>query len=228
MKLKQLFIILLFISFFASAQNEKGKFFVETGVKIFGGGEFINFVGQTGISYNHFNTKTESPFKTEFNYKGFTYSIAPRVGYFLSDYIIGGIESQYYKRNIYDLHLSYRIATAGIFFRYNFLERKILPFVEIQSGIGTSKSINESVSPGGGEYQQIQINTLYYLAGSAGITILLNQNFRMNLFAKIQNTSARFNDKSNFTSSDFKENNLEIGPMLSVSYIFKKKSKTQE
>lgn len=227
MKYGLFFFLLIAISTSIFAQENKGNIFVETGVNMFGGSEYFAFAGKTGISFNKYKYNSESG-SFDYKYDSFTYSIAPRIGYFLNNNLAGGFESQYYKQTLSYDETSYRIASFGLFLRLIFPGKRILPLAEIHAGIGGVKDITDHTSSGGGVFQKIEINNLYYYGCSAGITILMNQKVRLNLLAKIQNTNTKFSEKSNFGSSNFNENNLEIGPILSVSYIFTGKSKISE
>ncbi len=88
--MKKLFLIIaVLLPLFCLAQNEKGVFFIETGVTLFGGRDYTpTFVGTSGISYWQNRHFTERDGKVElfspYNYNLTYFSIAPRIGYFLS------------------------------------------------------------------------------------------------------------------------------------------------
>lgn len=236
MKLKLQLIFLTLLSISTSAQNDKGRFFVETGVKMFGGGDYQNFVGKTGISFNHSTRYWKFLEPDDFgsdSYKSFSFSLAPRIGYFLTENISGGLDLQYFYckefRKFYDYFDKYWITTGGIFIRYYFTKGKISPFVETRTGLGISRGEeNDQYSSGGAKYSRIEYQNLLYYAFSSGITFSVNENFKLNLSVIGQNTLEKFSDKSSFSTNTYKVNNWEVGPMISVIYIFKGKTKNQE
>jgi hypothetical protein len=211
--------------------QKQGKFFIETGVKISGGGDYYNFGGKTGITFNKSNSYWKHLNSDEVNthtYTGWSYSLAPRIGFFLSDKINGGFDFQYYNgKNMYNAFYEffdkYRITTGGIFLRYYFSTRKISPFLESKTGLGISKGQIEDMAPGGGEFIRTEYQNLFYYAFNAGASFKLNNSFRLNLSAMAQNTIEKFSDKSSYSTDLFKNSNWELVPMLSVTYIFKSK-----
>ena len=232
MKPGLIFFLLLIFSLTLCAQDNKGKFFVETGVKVFGGGDYQNFVGKTGISFN----STTRFWKNEYDvdpeihsesYNRTSFSIAPRIGYYLNKKFSGGIDIQYFKSGDWEYE-KYRIASGGIFFRYKFSTKKIVPFIETKTGLGTFKGESPEQTSGGGQWTQIKYENLFYYAVSGGISFELNEQFGLNLSCLGQNTIEKFSDRSNFGTDVFKISNWEVGPMISVSYIFKGKTKNQE
>jgi len=236
MKLKLQLIILLFLSICTSAQNEKGKFFVETGVKMFGGGDYQNFVGKTGISFNHSTRYWKFLEPDDFgsdSYKSFSFSIAPRIGYYVTDNINGGVDIQYFYCNrlavFYDYFDKYWVTTGGIFLRYYISKGKISPFVETRTGLGISRGEeNDQYSPGGAKNSVIEYQNLLYYALSGGVAFRFNENIKLNLSVIGQNTIEKFSDKSSFSTDTYKVSNWEVGPMISVIYIFKGKTQKQE
>jgi hypothetical protein len=236
MKLKLILINLLFLSIFTSAQSDKGKFFVETGVKVFGGGDYQNFIGKTGISFNHSTRYWKFLEPDDFgsdSYKSFSFSLAPQIGYFLTENINGGLDLQYFYckelMKFYNYFNNYWITTGGIFIRYYFLKGRISPFVETSAGLGISRGEeNDQYSPGGAKYSSIEYQNLLYYALSSGITYSVNENFKFNLSVIGQNTIEKFSDKSSFSTDTYKVTNWEVSPMISIIYIFKGKTKTQK
>lgn len=233
MKLKLLLFSFLFLSIIASAQNNKGKFFVETGVKAFGGGDFLNYIGKTGFSFNEYNWETlnadGSPWQ-EGTFNIFSWAFAPRLGYFLNNNLKAGFDFQYFHDKSSSGNKEQNYA-SGLFLRYNFIDKKISPFIEVCSGFGRYKNIEQRISPGGGNYQAVEKLNLFYYSGSAGVTFKLSNNFNFNLSGRIQNTfQTEPKNKDNWSVSYVTENVnvLEIGPMLSVTYIFKSKKENQK
>ena len=133
------------------AQEIKGKFFIETGVKLIGGETTRTFVGRTGISFYQYKHEFESVTGEKDSYEtstGFSYSVAPRIGYFLGDRFLTGFELQYHNNNYW---VKYHHYTGGIFARYYFVSEKFSPFLEFGLGLGRSKEIEDSMSSGGGK-----------------------------------------------------------------------------
>jgi len=233
MKLKLILISLLFLSIFTSAQNEKGKFFVETGVKFLGNGDYLNFIGKTGFSFYKLKWETYNNDGTLWQdgyYNNFSWAVAPRLGYSVSKRIKTGIELQFYQCSL-STGTNYNNWTSGIFFRFNFNDRRISPFIELGSGLGLSKMAEERTSPGGGEYINSEKQKLFYYSGSAGFSFELTGNLNLNLSARLQNTlGEEIQDNNEWSISYITEKYyyLEIVPMLSVTYFFKEKGKTQE
>lgn len=236
MKPGLIFFLLLIFSLTLCAQENKGKFFIETGVKVFGGGDYQNFVGKTGISFNHSTRYWKFLEPDDFgsdSYNSFSFSLAPRIGYFLTENISGGLDLQYFYckelMKFYDYFNNYWITTGGIFIRYYFLKARISPFVETKAGLGISRGEeNDRYSSGGAKYSTIEYQNLSYYAFSSGISFNVKENFKLNLSVIGQNTIEKFSDKSSFSTDTYKVSNWEVGPMLSVSYIFKGKTKSQE
>ncbi len=220
---KLIFILLLMFSTIISAQESKGRFFVETGVKISGGSNYLNFAGKTGFSYNHIKGyyKFLQPADIHsYSYKGSSWSVAPRVGYYLTKRASIGIDCQYFYSNFEYEFENYRISAGGIFARYLFLDKKITPFFEIKSGLGRSKGVEEYVSSGGGSYMKNEYQNLFYFGMLGGFAFKLNDKFGVNISVLAQNTIEKFSDKSNFGTPVFKISNWEVGPLLSLNYVF--------
>jgi hypothetical protein len=226
------FCFLLLLSSALLAQDYKGKLFIETGVKASGGGGFNNFTGKTGFSFNKLHWKTYNNDGTvwqEDSYNSFSWAIAPRLGYYLSNSLNTGIDIQYFQ-NILSLGNNYRNFTTGLFFRFYFLDKKIKPFVELSSGLGLSKNEVDRISPGGGEFQTVEKLNLFYYSGSAGLTFVLSDNLNLNLSLRIQDTienEKKDKEEGSVSYITQKTHNLEINPMLSISYLFGKIQKNQ-
>jgi len=225
-----LIILICFVSFISIAQNNKGKFFVETGAKISGDGDYYNFGGKTGITINKSTRywKFLEPDDVQSDSQtGWSYSFAPRVGIYLSEKITGGVDFQYYnsknRSTFYEFYDAYRITAGGVFLRYYFSDKKTAPFLEAKTGIGISKSHTEEKSAGGGDFTSTKYQNLFYYALNAGISFRLNDAIKLNLSAMSQNTMEKFSDKSSFDTNTFKISNWELVPMLSLTYIFNNK-----
>jgi hypothetical protein len=229
MKTRFLLLIFTLFSFNLFAQNEKTKFFVETGLKAFGGGDFLNFIGKTGFSYNKSKWQTynnDGSLWQESTYDGFSLAIAPRVGYCVNNRFKTGIDFQYYHSKL-SYGIKYRNFTSGLFLRFDFNDKKITPFVELSSGAGLSKNVEDRTSPGGADYKSIEKLKLFYYSGSVGLSFTISANFNLNVSARIQNTlgnEIQNNDDSSVSYITEKTRNLEIGTMLSIAYIFNKKN----
>lgn len=232
MKFKLVFCSFILISTTLFAQEYKGKFFIETGVKASGGAEFINFIGKTGVSFNklHWTTyNNDGSVWQEDSYNTFSWAIAPRLGYYLSNSIHTGLDIQYYQ-NILSLGGNYRNFTTGLFFRFYFLDKKVKPFVELSSGLGFSKNVEDRLSPGGGAFQDVDKSNLFYYSGSVGLTFVLTDKLNLNLSARTQDTiesEKKDNDEGSVSYITQKTHKLEINPMLSISYVFGITPKTQ-
>lgn len=220
MRLVLLFCLSFIIYAQTWAQENKGKFFIETGVKLVGGETSRTFVGKTGISFYQYKHEFESITGEKDSYEtlsGFSYSIAPRVGYFLGERFLTGFELQYHNNNYW---VEYHHYTGGIFARYYFLSKKFSPFLEVGLGLGRSKEIEDSMSSGGGKYQKITVENLNYFNGSAGVCYSITQKFDLNFALKIQQTVQKFNDKSNYSTHWYQKSTFELVPFLSFCYYF--------
>lgn len=232
MKSKLIFCLLILLSTTLFSQEYKGSFFIETGVKASGGADFINFIGKTGVSFNklHWTTyNSDGSVWQEDSYNTFSWAIAPRLGYYLNNFINTGLDIQYYQ-NILSLGVNYRNFTTGLFFRFYFIDKKIKPFIEMSSGLGFSKNEEDRISPGGGSFQAVEKLNLFYYSGSAGLTFVLTDNLNLNLSARIQDTienEKKDNDEGSVSYITQKTHKLEINPMLSISYIFGRTPKIQ-
>ena len=229
---KSILILAVLLPLFGLAQNEKSSFFIETGVTLFGGRNYTpTFVGTSGISYWQYKHFTERNGQVElfspYNYNITYYSIAPRVGYFLSKKTSVGLDFQY-ASNFNSHKESYRNVLAGIFLRYYILNRKNSPFIEVASGTGLSKEVTKSTSPGGANYEKIEYFNLPYISGSAGYSFRVNSRFKLGIAATVQNTFLKPGKKSNFITDTAKISILETGLIASVSYNFKINRKKKE
>ena len=119
MKSSTFFLLLILSVCQLFAQENKGRLFVETGVKVFGGEDYRNFIGKTGFSFfqHEHEYVLESPHEVE-SVNGFSYSIAPRVGYFVGNKFSAGLDFQYFHKNWW---MEYQNYTGGIFARYIYI-----------------------------------------------------------------------------------------------------------
>lgn len=213
-------LLFMFIIGYSMAQDNKGKIYVETGVKVFGGVDYQNFMGKTGISFFQHNYEYELPNGEHENYEsvnGFSYSIAPRVGYFVGDKLSTGLDLQYFNKNWW---MDYHNFTGGVYARYYFLLKKFSPFIEIGGGLGKSKEIEDGTSPGGAEYQNITKEKLSYLNASAGASYKISEKFELSMAFKYQQTVQKFDEESNYSTNWYKKTSKEFVPFLSFSYYF--------
>jgi len=229
---KSILILTVLFPLFCLAQNDKGGFFIETGVTLFGGRNYTpTFVGTSGISYWQHRHFTERDGKEElfspYNYNITYFSIAPRLGYFLSKKTSVGIDFQY-SNNINSFKENYWNILSGLFLRYYFLNKKNSPFLEIAAGTGLSKEVTKSTSPGGANYERIEFFNLPYISGSAGYSFTLSPRFKLGIAATNQNTFQKPNEKSNFSTDTTKISILETGLIASISYNFKINRKGKE
>lgn len=223
MKPRILQIILMLLSLNLMAQNDKGNFFVETGVKLDGGSDFLNFTGKTGLSFNqnknYWKYKNE-PDTHSHSVNNTSFSISPRLGYYFTEKLNGGVDIQYYNSSSGYYLNKYRILTSGIFLRYFFTDKKISPLLELKTGAGGSKDKRDSRSSGGAAYTEIDCKNLFYYSISGGAMFVLNEKFHLNLSVIAQNTFEKYSDRGNVSSSTTKISNWEIVPMSSVTFIF--------
>ena len=221
-------LFLLFISHLLFSQDNKGKIFIETGVKVAGGTDYQSFIGKTGFSYTKskwFTYHDDGSLWQEGSNNISSWAIAPRVGYCLSKKLQAGIDGQYYHTNL-SYGIKYQNLASGIFFRYYFLDHKINPFLELSSGLCYSREEEDGTSSGGGSYVYVEKYKLFYYSGSAGVSFEITNRFNLNLSAKIQNTKGKEiedNDGSSISYITEKTENLEVVPMLSVTYYFKRR-----
>jgi hypothetical protein len=234
---KSILILAVLFPLFCLAQNDKGGFFIETGVTMFGGGDYMPFIGKTGISFWQSKTFVERDGKVElfdpYNYHVTSFSLAPRMGYFLSKKTSVGIDFQYFRnyniyRGAYDDKENYWNILSGIFLRYYIFDKKSSPFIELASGTGLSKNIEKSVSPGGAHYDVIKYYNLPYISGSIGYSFSLNSRFKLGIAATVQNTFEKPNDKGNVSTDIARISILETGLVASMSYNFKINRKKKE
>lgn len=217
--------MLLLFSGSVFSQDEKGGFFLETGVKLTGGGDYLNFTGKTGISYNKNKTTYYFPdnYTSEYSHNSFSYSLAPRLGYQLDKLFSIGIDYQYFNKEVKD-YMNYYNSTAGVFIRKNITTTKVRPYIEFSYGLGRSKEESYELSSGGGHYKQIEKRNLHYFAGAAGVAFPLNESFKLSFSAKIQNTIEKDIKQRDSVANDFRNSNIEVTPLMSVSYIIKRKN----
>jgi hypothetical protein len=221
MKFNMLFALFLLTTVYTFSQNEKGYFFAETGIKLFGGGDYLQFAGKTGISFNKSNNVYYHPNSTsEYRNSTFSWSVAPRIGYQLSKSFSAGLDFQAFGYSMKD-YSKYRNSSAGIFIRKAFEIKRILPFVEISGGLGRANEKTNDIAPSGGKYTTTRISDLHYFSGAIGISAFVKENFKVSVSAKIQNTIEKDSKKPDSLANDYKFSHIELGPMLSVAYLFK-------
>ncbi len=222
MKSGKILFVLVFTTTCLSAQNEKGSFFAETGVKLFGGGDYINFMGKTGISFNKTSSVYYHPNSTsEYKHSTFSWSVAPRVGYQLFESVAVGLDFQAFGYSMKD-YSTYRNSLAGVFIRKEFEINRILPFIELSGGLGRANEKTNETAPSGGKYTSRRISDLHYFSGATGISTFIKENFKVSISAKFQNTIEKDSKKPDSLANDYKFSNIELGPFLSVAYIFKR------
>jgi hypothetical protein len=224
MKSIPLFMVLLLYSLNLSAGDDTGRFFIETGVKLAGGGDFMNFMGNSGVSYNRNKTVYYFPENrtSEFSQSSFSWSLAPRLGYHLDELFSIGLDLQHFQLDAKD-YMNYRNSAAGLFIRRNFTTNRIKPYIEFSSGLGNSREVQDRTSPGGAPYQMIDKREHHYFGGAAGITFLLMEKLTFSLSATIRNTIEKDSKRPDSSGNEFKNTGIEIAPRLSIGYIFKRK-----
>lgn len=230
MKTKTVLILFVSLSMSVFAQKENSRFFIESGIKMAGGGDYINFIGKTGFSYNKTNWESiyeDGKVLWKGDYDVFSWAVAPRLGYSINHLLKTGIDFQYFqnKNDDGDKYLNF---SSGVFIRFNFMDKKITPFIELSSGLGRSKDAYQNMSPGGAHYESITRHRLHYFAGSAGVSIKLSDNFRLNLSGRAQNiieNEILNNNEWSHTYVHSRHKNWELAPMLSFTYIFNQKKK---
>jgi hypothetical protein len=222
MKFAKILFVLLLATFWTTAQNEKGSFFAETGVKLFGGGDYINFIGKPGISFNKTNSIYYHPnSSSEYQHSIFSWSVAPRIGYQLFNSVGVGLDFQAFGYSMKD-YSKYQNSSVGVFIRKEFEINRILPFIEFSGGLGRSNEKTNDIAPSGGEYTTTRISDLHYFSAATGISVFIKENFKVSVSAKIQNTIEKDSKKPDSMANDYKFSHIELGPMLSVAYIFKR------
>lgn len=235
MRFTVIFLIVLASSLSLSAQIEKGTFMLEGGIKLSGDGlSYANpFTETSGISFSSNEYYGKDVFtgkeKSWFLYHEITYSLAPRLGYFLFRNFVIGTDLKYYKKAItYEIANDkdkYRTALYGIFIRQYLGKGKITPLAEAGAGFGLTKSVTNEISPGGGHYTMTIPRNLYYISGAAGASFQVNTKFRINLLAKIQKTIEKPITTENYSTGETRTLNLDSGFILSFSYFFNRKAK---
>lgn len=227
MKFNILFSAFLFAAFCVSAQNENGYFFVETGVKLFGGADYLNFAGKTGISFNETNRVYYHPNSTsEYSHNTFSWSLAPRLGYHINKLFSFGFDFQMFDYSMKDY--STRHSLSGLFIRKEIDVFRLMPFIEFSGGLGRSTEKSNNTAPSGGRYSSTGISDLHYFSGSSGVSVFLQENLKVSFSAKIQNTIEKHSKKPDSFANEYRFSNIEIGPMLSVAYIFKRIKSNKE
>ena len=229
MKINILTLLLMLFAMVINAQNEKGRFFLETRVKAFGGSDYDNFVGKTGVSFSRskWTNYYDGSVWQEGYRNSFSWSVAPRFGVSLGNYFKTGIDFQFYQ-HIFTEESNYQNFTTGLFFRTYFTNKKIKPFLELSSGLGRSKNMEDQISSGGGKFQSVEKLKLFYYSGSVGLTFVISKNLNVGLSAKIQNTIENKIEDNNDGSISYvtsKYEHLDIGPLISIGYTFNKKQK---
>ena len=149
MKKKSIVLVCLIISAICinlSAQTSKGKFLI-------GGITYIEQIGSgvttTNIGYTTIINKDDSGDEDEHKDKGFSFNFTPKVGYFVIDNLVLGVDFTFASSSSKTTNTEYKNnATyfgAGPFVRYYIPTKKVLPYAEVMYSVGsrTTKSIWE-------------------------------------------------------------------------------------
>lgn len=130
-----------------SAQTGKGALLIGESVTVNLGG--ITLPTTLNLGWGTYTTKSD----TDEDYsssKRFSLNISPKLGYFVVNNLAVGIDfgivNSKYKSDNADYIWKYNQFTAGPFLRYYIPTQKILPYVEVSYGIGSSKHKTENNS----------------------------------------------------------------------------------
>jgi hypothetical protein len=204
---KLIFIFGVIIPIICNSQDDIGKLYIETSTTLFsiGSGNYNAFIGKTDISLKEFKIQY--------------YSLAPRIGYHLTNLVAIGADFQFYNEKYGhggNLRTTkYKNILYGVFLRQYFLNKKINPFIEISTGIGTSNYIEEFKYSVGNYLYNIS-----YISGAIGCSFTLNPRFKLDISATIQNTIEKQKDSGQYHVDRFSTFESEL--IMSISYYFKK------
>ena len=138
------FLIISTICIDLSAQSSKGKFLI-------GGITYIEQIGSgitsTNIGYTTIKNKDDSGDEDEHKDKEFSFNFTPKVGYFVIDNLVLGVDftfaSSFGKTTNTEYKNNATYFGAGPFVRYYIPTKKVLPYAEGLYSVGTR--INKSI-----------------------------------------------------------------------------------
>lgn len=229
MKKIAIFFLIITISIAVSAQISNGLFILEGGFDPVGNSSIIGISGvsfkSTSYCSKTYNGRTTYSCRTQNN---FNYTISPKMAYTIFNNFAAGIDFQYKKHIFSRKNNSHgtdrnRSILYGVFLRQYFGKGKFLPLIEAGLGIGSSKSNEDSTSPGGVLYQVIEQRNLFYLSGAAGVSYAFNSKFRINLLAKGQQTTEKPIHTENYHPAYSKITELNTTIVFSFSYFLNRK-----
>ncbi len=123
-----------------SAQTGKGKFLIGESITINFGG--ITPPSTMNLGWGTYKTKSDTD-DEYYSSKRFSLNLSPKFGYFVANNLAVGIDfgilNSKYKSDDGDYILKYNQFTAGPFLRYYIPTQKLLPYAEVNYGIGSSK-----------------------------------------------------------------------------------------
>jgi len=148
--MKKITIIIASIIFSAcyttlTAQANKGKFMLgELSYIEFAGNGVL---GSTNLGYTTFQIKSDGDSNDDSKDKMFSVNIVPRVGYFVIDNLVVGLDVflaiDSHKAMDFDYKSSSTFFAVGPFVRYYVPTKKVLPFAEVNYSMGSRKSKSE-------------------------------------------------------------------------------------
>ncbi len=218
-----LFLGLTLLGFQSNSQNRKGSLSLEVPIKLAANRDFA-FVRGTGISISQSVHTDLSEYEHKNNYsdRTFLWSLAPRLGYFLDEVFMTGLDVQYVRFKYSYMHepeAVYHNSTFGTFLRRDFnADKKISPFLEGSVGWGASFYEEHDIAPSGGKYRWNRKLNLFYYGLDLGFAIRLIPRLRLNLSVRFQDTVEKSTKRADSLSNEEKIDNYELAPILTICY----------
>ena len=172
MKTKSAIFTLAIIFFFnglITAQTEKGRFLIGESFTVDIGG--VGPPSSMNLGWGTYKTKSDTD-DDDYSSKRFSLNLTPRFGYFVANNLAVGIDfsiaNSKYKSDDGDYIIKYYQFTTGPFLRYYVPMQKVLPYAEVNYGIGSSKHKSEDTNS---ENETKYKNQLYGVGIGLGIPL---------------------------------------------------------
>ena len=206
MKKLSIFLVLavLVLPALSDAQTDKGK--VMMGLSSRYGLNTLVSSNSTDLLSVGFSKVTSSYTSDEYSYtdetKVSSFNIQPRFGYFVADNFAIGLDLNYsllsLKDTKEDSKMSEHVVGAGPFIRYYFPTEKVMPYIELNSLFGSTKSKYELEMLGDDESKE----NFSSIGGGLGVAIPIGNRVSFDTLLGYNSYKTKVKDESSYESSD--------------------------
>jgi hypothetical protein len=219
--------VLLLLGFQCVCQNRKGLLTLEFPFKLGASRDFV-FVRGTGFSFNKSVHTDLSEYEHKNNYSegNLIWSLAPRVGYFMDEVFMTGLDIQFLRYNQNKNEAVYHNYSIGTFLSRDFNpDKKISPYLEGSVGWGASFYEEHDIAPSGGKYRWNRKLNLFYYGLDLGVAYRVIPRLRLNLSVRFQDTIEKSTKRADSVANEEKIDNYEWAPILTICYSLGRTSK---